>query len=160
VRFTTADLCDAFGPAVQSAQPVFRDYGGTSRFAGPIETLRVFEDNALVREALGPPGQGRVLVVDGGGSLRTALVGSQLAELAQTNKWAGLIVNGCIRDSAETRRIPVGIKALSTSPRRSGKAGSGERGVPVTFAGLTFSPGQFVYADEDGVILAGQDLSR
>jgi regulator of ribonuclease activity A len=159
VKFSTADLCDAFAASLQLAQPLFQDYGGASRFAGPVETLRVFEDNALVRQVLETKGEGRVLVVDGGGSLRSALVGSRLAVLAQESGWAGLIVNGCVRDSAETRRVPVGIKALNTSPMRSGKGGAGERGVPVTFAGITFSPGQFVYADEDGIIVADRSLA-
>ena len=159
MTFTTADLCDAHPGSLQLVQPLFHDYGGASRFAGPIDTLRVFEDNALVRQALETRGQGRVLVVDGGGSLKSALVGGRLAILARDNGWAGLIVNGCVRDSAETRKVPVGIKALNTSPMRSGKSGSGERGVPVSFAGVTFSPGQFVYADEDGVLVADRSLA-
>jgi regulator of ribonuclease activity A len=159
VNFTTADLCDAFAPSLQLAQPLFRDYGGTPRFAGPIDTVRVFEDNVLVRQALEAPGRGRVLVVDGGGSLRSALVGGRLAALARENGWAGLIVNGCIRDAAETRRIPIGIKALNTSPMRSGKSGAGERAVGVSFAGVAFTPGHFVYADEDGVVVAERSLA-
>ncbi|HEU5303820.1 MAG TPA: ribonuclease E activity regulator RraA, partial [Gemmatimonadales bacterium] len=129
MKFTTADLCDAFAPGLQQAQPLFHDYGGASRFGGPIETLKVFEDNALVRRALEAKGEGRVLVVDGGGSLRSALVGGRLAALARDNGWAGLIVNGCVRDSVETRRVGVGIKALNTSPMRSGKSGAGEPSV-------------------------------
>ena len=160
MKFTTADLCDAFAPSLHLAQPLFHDYGGVSRFAGPIETVRVFEDNALVRAALETKGQGRVLVVDGGGSLRSALVGGRLAALARDNGWAGLIVNGCVRDSVETRRVPVGIKALNTSPMRSGKSGAGERGVPLSFAGITFSPGHFVFADEDGVVVAERNLTE
>lgn len=159
MKFTTADLCDAFAASLQLAEPLFHDFGGASRFAGPIDTLRVFEDNALVRQALETKGQGRVLVVDGGGSLRSALVGGRLAVLAQENGWAGLIVNGCVRDSVETRRVAVGIKALSTCPMRSGKSGAGERGVAVSFAGVTFSPGHFVYADEDGVVVADRSLA-
>jgi regulator of ribonuclease activity A len=158
VKFTTADLCDAYASSLQLAQPLFHDYGGVSRFAGQVETLRVLEDNVLVREALEGKGFGRVLVVDGGGSLRSALVGGQLASLAHANGWAGLIVNGCVRDSVETRKIPLGIKALQTSPMRSGKAGSGHRNVPVTFAGVTFAPGHFLYADDDGVVLAARSL--
>ena len=158
MKFTTADLCDSFAASLQLAQPLFQDFGGASRFAGPIETLRVFEDNALVRQALETKGEGRVLVVDGGGSLRSALVGGRLALLAQENGWAGLIVNGCVRDSVETRQVAVGIKALNSCPMRSGKNGAGERGVPVTFAGVTFSPGHFVYADEDGVVIADRRL--
>lgn len=159
MKFTTADLCDAFGPSLQLAQPLFRDYGGVGRFAGPIETVRVFEDNALVRQVLETEGQGQVLVLDGGGSLRSALIGGQLAALARQNGWAGVIVNGCIRDAAETSKIPIGIKALNTSPMRSGKAGTGDRSVPVRFAGVAFSPGHFVYADEDGVVVAERSLT-
>ena len=158
MEFTTSDLCDAFGPLVKLAEPIFRDYGGISRFAGPIETLRVFEDNTLVRETLETPGHGRVLVVDGGGSLRCALVGGRLAALAQANRWSGVLVNGCIRDTAEIRGIAVGVKALNTSPRRSGRNGEGARGGTVTFASTTFTPGHFLYADEDGIVVADRSL--
>jgi regulator of ribonuclease activity A len=158
VEFTTADLCDAFPHLVQVAEPLFREYGGISRFAGPIETLRVFEDNTLVRQALESAGRGRVLVVDGGGSLRCALVGGRLATLARANGWSGLLVNGCVRDSAELSQVPVGIRALGTAPMRSGKNGAGERGVRLTFAGVEFSPEQFLYADGDGILLAGRSL--
>ena len=132
---------------------------GFEPFAGPIETLRVFEDNALVSETLGTPGGGRVLVIDGGGSLRTALVGGRLAGMAHANGWAGLIVNGCVRDSAELRRIQVGVRALSTSPLRSQKLGRGDRGGKVTFAGVIFSPAEYLYADEDGIVVADRRLS-
>ena len=110
--FATADLCDEFGAEVQVAEPLFRDWGGLARFAGPIATLRVFEDNALVRQALEGAGEGRVLVVDGGGSLRTALVGGNLAALAHRNGWSGLVVYGCIRDAAELAGTPVGVRLL------------------------------------------------
>lgn len=159
VKFTTADLCDAFAPDLQLVEPLFRDYGGTSSFAGPIETVRVMDDNALVRQVLEAPGKGQVLVVDGGGSLRSALIGGRLAALARANGWGGLVVNGCIRDAAETRGIPIGIRALNTSPMRSGKSGAGERAVRVRFAGVAFTPGHFLYADEDGVILASRSLA-
>ena len=159
MTITTADLCDAFGDAVRLVDPVFRDYGGISRFAGPIETLRVFEDNALVAEALEMAGHGRVLVLDGGGSLRTALVGGRLAGLAHTNGWAGLVVNGCVRDSVEIRLIRLGVRAVNTSPMRSAKAGKGELGGMLSFAGVTFSPGQYIYADEDGMVVADRSLS-
>jgi regulator of ribonuclease activity A len=154
----TADLCDEFGAEVRVAEPVFRDWGGTIAFAGPIETVRVFEDNALVRQVLETHGRGRVLVVDGGGSLRTALVGGNLAALAHRNEWTGLLIHGCVRDSEELRTVPVGLKALATVPRRSGKRGEGEQGVAVTFAGLTFTRGCHLYADRDGVIIANRDL--
>jgi regulator of ribonuclease activity A len=158
VKFTTADLCDAFPGLVQVAQPLFREYGGLEKFAGPIETLRVHEDNTLVRETLETPGRGRVLVVDGGGSLRCALVGGRLAGLAQSNGWSGVIVNGCVRDSVEIRQLRVGIRALAAVPRRSGKNGAGERGATVSFAGVTFVPGHFIYADCDGLLVAERDL--
>jgi regulator of ribonuclease activity A len=154
----TADLCDEFGPEVRVAEPLFRDWGGSMAFAGPVETLRVFEDNALVRQVLGSPGRGRVLVVDGGGSLRSALVGGNLAALAQQNGWAGIVVNGCVRDVDEIRAVPIGVKALHAVPRKSGKSGEGDQGVAVTFAGVTFTRGCHLYADRDGLIVADREL--
>ena len=159
MTFTTADLCDAFGPVVRLVAPIFRDYGGVRRFTGPIETVRVSDDNALVAQTLETAGMGRVLVVDGGGSLRCALVGGRLAALAHTNGWAGLVINGCVRDSAEIREISLGVRAIESSPRRGGKTGSGQRGAAVSFAGVTFTPGNFLYADEDGVVLADRSLT-
>jgi regulator of ribonuclease activity A len=158
--FATADLCDQFDAEVRVAEPVFRDFGGVERFAGPIATLRVFEDNALVRQALEMPGGGRVLVVDGGGSLRSALIGGNLAALAHRNDWRGLVVYGCIRDAAEIASTAVGVKALHAVPRKSAKDGAGERGVPVAFAGVTFVPGAWVYADRDGVVVADRKLAE
>ena len=158
MEFTTADLCDAFPGLVQVAQPLFREYGGLEKFAGPIETLRVHEDNTLVRETLETSGRGRVLVVDGGGSLKCALVGGRLAGLAQSNGWSGVIVNGCVRDSVEIRQLRVGIRALNAVPVRSGKNLAGERGGTLSFAGVTFAPGRFIYADTDGVLVAERDL--
>jgi regulator of ribonuclease activity A len=158
MRTATADLCDEFGAEVQVAEPLFQDWGGSTAFAGPIETVRVFEDNGLVRQVLETPGRGRVLVVDGGGSLRAALVGGNLAGLAQRNGWTGIVVHGCVRDSTELRATPVGIKALQTIPRKSSKAGLGEQGAPVSFAGVTFVRGCFLYADADGIIVAERDL--
>jgi regulator of ribonuclease activity A len=160
MTFSTPDLCDAHGDAVRVAEPVFRDFGGARRFAGEVETLRVFEDNALVRAALESPGRGRVLVVDGGGSVRTALVGGNLAALAAGNGWSGIVVNGAVRDVAELGAAMVGIKALAASPRKSAKAGAGERGVEVRFAGVTVTPGHYLWADEDGVLVADHPLPR
>jgi regulator of ribonuclease activity A len=154
----TTDLCDEFGAEVEVAEPLFRDWGGSLAFAGSIETLRVFEDNALVRQVLETPGRGRVLVVDGGGSLRTALVGGNLAGLALRNGWTGIVVHGCVRDSAELRATSIGVKALQAIPRKSARAGSGEQGVAVTFAGVTFVRGHFLYADADGIVVAERDL--
>ena len=159
MKFTTADLCDGFPELVRVAGLAFNDYGGVRKFAGPVQTLRVFEDNALVADALGTPGAGRVLVLDGGGSLRTALVGGRLAGLAGANGWAGLLVNGAVRDSVEIRGVPIGVRALGTSPMRSGKNGKGEAGGRLNFAGLTFAPGQYLYADEDGIVLADRILT-
>jgi regulator of ribonuclease activity A len=158
VEFTTADLCDAFPQVVQLVEPLFREYGRIEKFAGPIETLKVFEDNALVRQVLETEGRGRVLAVDGGGSLRCALMGGRLAALARSNGWSGVLINGCVRDSAEIRSIEVGVRALNTAPRASGKKGSGEQGGTVTFAGASFSPRKYLYADGDGMLVAERGL--
>jgi regulator of ribonuclease activity A len=150
----TADLCDAHGERVQVCEPVFHAYGGRRAFDGPISTVRCFEDNSRVREAVNTPGDGRVLVVDGGGSRRRALLGDQLGEAAVRNGWTGIVLNGCIRDSTELGRLDLGIRALGTIPLRSDKRGEGERDVPVRFAGVMFRPGEYIYVDEDGVIVA------
>lgn len=154
----TTDLCDSHADAVQVADPVFRDFGGRMAFHGPILTLKLFEDNSLVRAALEQQGESRVLVVDGGGSLRCALVGDQLAALGQRNGWAGIVVYACVRDTAELANIDIGIKALAAHPLRSVKRGQGERDVIVRFAGVTFRSGQYLYADTDGLIVAEQAL--
>lgn len=158
MEITTADLCDAHAPELQVAEPVFRDYGGMRAFGGPISTVQVFEDNVLVRAALEQPGRGRVLVVDGGGSLRCALVGDLLAALGVQQGWAGIVVNGCIRDAATLGRLPIGVKALASNPLRSAKRGEGARDQPVSFAGITFVPDHYLYADEDGLIVAERAL--
>lgn len=152
----TTDLCDAH-PDLQVCAPVFDDFGGATAFHGPIATLKVFEDNALVRSTLEHPGEGRVLVVDGGGSLRCALVGGQLGELAVRNGWAGLLVNGCVRDRAELAALALGVKALAAHPRRSEKGlHSGQADRVVEFAGVRFAPGAWLYADRDGVVVAAR----
>ncbi|MCB9729744.1 MAG: ribonuclease E activity regulator RraA [Deltaproteobacteria bacterium] len=156
--WTTADLYDAFEDEVRVAAPIFRDFGGHRAFSGEVATVKVHEDNVLVRRALESPGRGRVLVVDGGGSLRSALVGDRVAALACDSGWAGLVVWGCIRDSRAIAGLPVGLKALATHPRRSPKHGAGQVDIPVSFADLTFRPGDFVYADEDGLLLAPRSL--
>ena len=130
----------------------------TSVFHGPTTTIKVYEDNVLIRSALQEVGNGRVLIVDGGGSLRRALLGDILAGMAADNGWAGVIVNGCIRDSADIAAIEVGVMALSTIPIKSNKRGDGETGVSVSFAGITIRPGEFVYADEDGLVLSHHEL--
>ena len=154
----TADLCDAHEAQVAVAAPIFRSFGGRPRFHGPIATLRCFEDNSLVREWLAQPGAGRVLVVDGGGSLRCALLGDQLGALGVKNGWSGVIVHGCVRDTAALGAMDLGVLALAPHPLKSVKRGAGERDVAVTFAGVTFAPGAYVYADEDGVLVAAEKL--
>ena len=154
----TTDLCDAH-PGVQVAEPVLRHFGGRCRFAGPVATVLCLEDNSRVREAVGEAGAGRVLVVDGGASLQCALLGDLLGDKAVANGWAGVVVNGCVRDSAQLGRLQLGVMALATHPRKSEKRGHGDRDVPVRFAGVTFHPGDFLYADEDGLIVSGTALS-
>ena len=158
MALATADLCDQHEGRVRVAEPMFRPYGGTLAFGGPIATVKVFEDNVLVRQALSEKGVGRVLVVDGGGSLRCALVGDQIAVLARDNGWAGIVVYGCIRDSLAINGLPIGVRALGTHPLKSIKKGAGDRGISVTFAGVTFVPGHYVYADADGVIVSAEAL--
>ena len=153
----TADICDEVDDA-EVAAPIFRSFGARDAFGGPITTVKVFEDNVLVRKALEEAGAGRVLVVDGGGSRRCALVGDRLAALARDNGWAGVIVYGCIRDSAPIAAIDVGVHALGTHPKKSVKRGEGQRDIAVTFAGVTFAPGAFVYADADGVVVTGEPV--
>jgi regulator of ribonuclease activity A len=154
----TTDLCDAH-PGVQVAEPVLRHFGGRVRFAGQVATVLCIEDNSKVREAVGEPGRGRVLVVDGGASSQCALLGDLLGEKAAANGWSGVIVNGCVRDSARLGELDLGVLALATHPRRSEKRGHGDRDVPVRFAGVTFHPGDYLYADEDGLIVSGTELS-
>jgi regulator of ribonuclease activity A len=149
----TADLVDDIGPDVRSCDLQFRQYGGRSQFAGAITTVRCFQDNALLKSVLSQPGDGGVLVIDGDGSLHTALVGDVIAELARSNGWAGLIVNGAVGDAAALRGIDIGIKALGTNPRKSTKTGAGERDVEITLGGVTFVPGQVAHSDEDGIVI-------
>ncbi len=159
MSFATADLYDKHEENLRIATPMFNDYGGKKRFSGPASTVKVFEDNSLVRAALEEPGEGRVLVVEGDASLRCALVGDMLAELAKDNGWQGIIVYGCIRDSAVIANIDIGVKALNTNPRKSVKKDVGERDVAVTFADVTISPGDYIYADEDGVVISVEKLT-
>ncbi len=159
MNFATTDLSDAH-PEAQVCDPIFRDFGGKIAFHGPIATLKVFEDNALVRAALEEKGEGRVLVVDGGGSMRCALVGGNLGQLAVKNGWAGIVVYGCIRDSEEIAGQPMGVKALAVHPRKSEKGlHSAHRDKVVTFGGVTFEPGGWLYADADGIVVSDKPLS-
>jgi len=160
MMFTTPDLCDQYSDThhLQIAEPMFRPFGGKSAFSGRITTLKIFEDNVLLRAVLEKKVEDRVLIVDGGGSHRCALLGANLARLACGNGWQGIIVYGCIRDSVEVNRMPIGIRALHTHPLRSHKKGGGDRDILVTFAGINFRTGYYVYADEDGIVVAEDKL--
>ena len=162
MTFKTPDLCDEFeaelGKTVRVLAPMFQRYGGRKSFSGQIVTLKIFEDNSLVREAFAEDGKGKVLVIDGGGSMRCALVGDQLAILAHKNGWEGVVVYGCIRDSADINGIDMGVRALNTHPQKSIKKGVGDRDITVTFGGVTFNPGEFLYADNDGVLVSVKSL--
>lgn len=157
-QYATADLCDAHEGRVTVLDPLFAHFGGLARFHGRVQTVKVFEDNVLVKSELSRPGDGRVLVVDGGGSLRCALLGDLLAQMAIDNGWAGVVVFGAIRDSGPIAEMPLGVLALGTHPMKSIKKGAGDVGIAVTFAGQTIRPGVWLYADEDGVILADAPL--
>lgn len=149
----TADLVDDVGADVRSCDVQFRQFGGRTEFAGRISTVRCFQDNALLKSVLSTPGGGGVLVVDGAGSLHTALVGDVIAELARSNGWSGLIVHGAVRDAATLRTLDIGIKALGTNPRKSDKTGAGERDVVVDFGGVSFAPGDIAFSDDDGIVV-------
>jgi len=154
----TADICDRFPADVRVCDPTFTSYASVESFHGPISTVKVYEDNVLVREALEDLAPGSVLVVDGGGSKRCALLGDKLASIAESRSLAGIIVNGCVRDTRELAKINVGILALASHPMRSAKNGAGERDVPVRFGGVTWTPGDHAYADSDGVVLSATKL--
>jgi regulator of ribonuclease activity A len=154
----TADLYDEHGEDLSVLAPVFRDFGGLTNFSGFVTTLKVYEDNSLVRDMLETSGSGRVLVVDGGGSLRCALVGDNLALLAQKNDWAGIVVFGCIRDSEQISRIEIGLKALATNPRKSVKKGEGISGAVLRFADAIIEPDCWLSADADGIVLSKIEL--
>lgn len=149
----TADLVDEIGPDVHSCDVQFRQFGGRRQFAGSISTVRCFEDNALLKSVLSEPGNGRVLVIDGAASVHTALVGDVIAELGRSNGWAGVIVNGAVRDAAMLATLDIGIKALGTNPRKSTKTGAGERDAVVSFGGVDFAPGSVAFSDDDGIVV-------
>ncbi len=152
MSWATTDVCDREPPGLQVAEPLFLDFGGRTSFHGPIRTLKVHEDNSLVRAALESPGEGCVLVVDGGGSRRCALVGDMLGEFGVRNGWAGIVVYGCVRDTEALRKLDLGVKALAAHPLKSVKHGVGEKDVAVRFAGVVFRPGQLLVADRDGLV--------
>lgn len=154
----TTDLYDDHEESVQTCSTQFRDFGGLKRFFGPIRTVRCFRDNQLYRSLLDEPGEGCVVVVDGGGSTETALMGDLIAAKGAKNGWAGCVILGAVRDSAELAKIDFGVKALGVNPAKSAKEGKGEVDVPVEFGGVRFEPGQWIYCDEDGVLVAPSEL--
>lgn len=162
LMFATCDLCDAHKNDTDGdfrvLPPVFKDYGKHLKFAGQVSTVKCFEDNTLVKAAVDSPGHGRVLVVDGGASLRRALVGGNLGKAAAKNGWAGVIVDGCVRDSAELSECDVGIRALGLMPLPTEKRNEGQTDVPVQVQGVWVRPGDWLYADEDGVVVASKAL--
>ena len=154
----TADLCDQHAEKVEVMQPGYLDYGGQVAFSGQVSTVKCYEDNSKVRQQLLTPGKGRVLVIDAGGSKRCAMLGDILAGMAVENKWAGVVMNGLIRDSNEISQMPLGVKALGTHPRKSEKKGVGDIDVSVSFGGVDIKPGDYLYADHDGIIISKTDL--
>lgn len=158
MQHATADLCDKHIDKLQVAEPIFIDFGGETCFEGEIHTLKVFEDNTLVRAALEKDGTGKVLVVDGGGSTRCALVGDNLVSLAINNNWRGIVVYGCIRDSKQISEMDMGVKAINTNPTKSIKRNEGQENISVCFAGVDFKPGAYLYSDDDGIVVSETQL--
>ncbi|MBA1228444.1 putative 4-hydroxy-4-methyl-2-oxoglutarate aldolase [Pseudomonas viridiflava] len=159
MHYLTPDLCDAYPELVQVVEPMFSNFGGRDSFGGQIVTLKCFEDNSLVKEQIELDGKGKVLVVDGGGSLRCALLGDMVADKASKNGWEGLLIYGCVRDVDMLAQTDLGVQALASHPRKSEKRGIGELNVPLTFGGVTFKPGDYLYADNNGVIISPSPLT-
>lgn len=159
MEYNTSALCDIYIDQVDVVEPMFSNFGGSVSFAGQITTVKCFEDNSLVREILEQDGGGRVLLVDGGGSLRRALIDAELASLAEENDWEGMVVYGCVREVDELEDMSVGIQALASVPVGAAQQGIGEVDVPVNFGGVTFLPEDYVYADNTGVILSQEPLN-
>ena len=158
MSYSIPDICDEFSDRLQVLEPVFTDFGGKHKFSGEVVTIKCFEDNSLVKSTLASKGHGKVLVVDGGGSLRCALLGDMLAAMAVENGWQGVLINGCVRDVEIMKTINIGVYALNCYPLKSEKRGKGELDVPLEFAGVAFKPGCYLYADENGMILTEKAL--
>ena len=158
MSYSVPDICDDFIDEISVLEPLFSNFGGKRRFSGEVVTIKCFEDNSLIRDAVRSEGLGRVLVVDGGGSLRRALLGDMLAASAAENGWQGLLINGCVRDVEILETIDLGVKALNSHPVKTDKCGEGQAGVNVTFAGATIRPGHYLYADANGVVVAVRNL--
>lgn len=160
MELKTADLYDRFAGLLQVCDPILRDFGGRAAFFGEAVTAKCFEDNGQIKAILEEPGAGRVLVADAGGSLRCAMLGDLIGASAVANGWAGVILWGCVRDSAELATMDLGIKALATHPRKSQRRGEGQRDCPVAFAGVHFTPGDWIYADRDGILVCNRAIHR
>ena len=158
MSFSTPDLCDDYPELVRVLEPMLNNYGGINTFGGEIVTIKCFEDNSLVKENASRPGFGKVMVVDGGGSLRRALLGDLIAKDAVKNGWEGIIIYGCIRDVDIINMLDIGVQAIDTVPLKTEKKGIGDLNVPVTFGGVTFKPGEYVYADNNGVVVSSEEL--
>ncbi|MBS7458412.1 ribonuclease E activity regulator RraA [Coralloluteibacterium stylophorae] len=159
MAFTLPDLCDAHADAVRVMDPVFRDFGGRRAFHGRAVTVACFEDNSRIRDLVARPGLGRVLAVDGAGSLRRALLGDQLAQQALANGWSGLVIHGCVRDVEVLATLDLGVRALAAHPMKTEKKGLGEVDVPLAFAGVHIAPGEWIYADANGIAVAAAELA-
>lgn len=157
-EFITPDLCDEYPELVQVVEPMFSNFGGRTSFGGEIVTVKCYEDNSKVKQLVGTPGEGKVMVVDGGGSMRKALLGDMLAEKASKNGWAGLVIYGCIRDVDQIMETDLGVQAIATVPMKTEKLDIGDVNIPVKFGGVTFIPGHYIYADNNGVIVSPQEL--
>ncbi len=158
MTYSVPDICDEFPEEISVLEPLFSSFGGKQRFSGEIITIRCFEDNSVLRDVVRTEGRGRVIVVDGGGSLRRALFGDMLAAKAEENGWQGVVINGCVRDVEILETIDLGVKALNCHPVKTDKRGEGQLNVPVSFAGVYFKPGQYLYTDKNGTIIAPGDL--
>lgn len=154
------DLCDEHPEKVEILAPIFKDFGAQTTFWGKVVTVRCFEDNSRVRELVATPGTGKVLVVDGGGSVNRALMGDQVAATALENGWAGVVINGAIRDAATISTMALGVKALAASPMKTEKRGLGETDIAITFAGVTINSGDYIYADINGILVSQEALSH
>ncbi|MCF5804774.1 MULTISPECIES: ribonuclease E activity regulator RraA [Pseudomonas syringae group] len=159
MHYITPDLCDAYPEQVQVVEPMFSNFGGRDSFGGQIVTLKCFEDNSFVKQQVELDGKGKVLVVDGGGSLRCALLGDMLAEKAAKNGWEGVVIYGCVRDVDMLAQTDLGVQALASYPKRSEKRGEGQLDLPVTFGGVTFHPAEYLYADNNGIIISSSPLT-
>ena len=158
MAFSIPDICDDFLSDLQVLEPLFSEYGDSKQFSGEIVTIKCFEDNTLLKKTLGTDGTGKVMVVDGGGSLRRALLGDMLAAMAVDNGWQGVLINGCVRDVEIIKTIKLGVRALNCHPVRSDKRNEGQLNVPIAFAGANIMPGQYLYADENGILIANSKL--